>query len=684
MAIGTATALALGVGGTLIGSKMSSDATKKAAQTQANSIKDAQGISAAAAAQARRDALALFDPAFESVFDAAQGARDELMAGRANTYEILNRTNQSVGNILQQGSKNYTNAILGAGSSTPSKTMDDIYRTPGIRPERATKPMVTSSLRATDSGISMPTGVGRGGFSPDDVRKLVGGGSPMINQPGFYNPSGAQTANTPTQSGTQANAQSLSPLDIEPIDVYQNELGVYEAAPNTGLRGATETIQQGAGDAISALRQGAGGAIGAQQGSLQDQLNLISSGVGSGISAINQGAMTARGDISSGLNTGLNALYEGANIARGDIASALRAGSSALTGAINKGRGDVTSGVNKAASYLAPYRETGESALQREAALSGALGAQAQADAYASFQESPGQKYLREQSERALTRNSAALGDVGGGNVMRELQAQAQGLALQDLDRQTSNLRSLATRGQDASNQSGAYQMQGAGLLSQLQSQLGQGLMNANMNAGSNLANISQLTGNAALNANVGAGRDLSGIAQNQAGNVANLGMQGALSGSSSVQGAGNNISNILSNQGINEAGVIGGATSALSGMQMNAGQSIANNQQALASALGQLESNMGTSLANADQQTINNAINIMLSQGGTQAQLATQLATLLGNVATGQGTQQANLATALGQANASGVTNPWGNAISQLTGLAASGAFSGNSAGLP
>lgn len=78
---------------------------------------------------------------------------------------------------------------------------------------------------------------------------------------------------------------------------------------------------------------------------------------------------------------------------------------------------------------LDPYQTAGEAALAQQMALTGLSGTEAQTEAYAAFEESPGQQYLREQQEKALLRNAAAVGGLGGGNVLTALQEQAAGIA---------------------------------------------------------------------------------------------------------------------------------------------------------------------------------------------------------------------------------------------------------------
>jgi hypothetical protein len=100
-----------------------------------------------------------------------------------------------------------------------------------------------------------------------------------------------------------------------------------------------------------------------------------------------------------------------------------------------------------AVNALSGYNQGGAEAQQRMAALSGALGPEAQAEAMANFQESPGQQYLREQTERGVLRNAAAVGGLGGGNVLKALQSNAAGLAAQDFQNQFNRLANVADRG---------------------------------------------------------------------------------------------------------------------------------------------------------------------------------------------------------------------------------------------
>jgi hypothetical protein len=98
-------------------------------------------------------------------------------------------------------------------------------------------------------------------------------------------------------------------------------------------------------------------------------------------------------------------------------------------------------GENKAT--LDPYNQGGQKAFAMQQDFSGANGADAQKAAYDNFQNSPGQQYLREQSEKALLRSAASTGGVGGSALKAALQKNAIGLASQDYQNQFNNLGSL-------------------------------------------------------------------------------------------------------------------------------------------------------------------------------------------------------------------------------------------------
>jgi len=82
---------------------------------------------------------------------------------------------------------------------------------------------------------------------------------------------------------------------------------------------------------------------------------------------------------------------------------------------------------------LLPFIQGGTPAFEQQQALSGALGPEAQAEAFANFQEDPGTEFLREQGLRLIESGAGLSGNLGGGDRLREITKFSQGLALQNL-----------------------------------------------------------------------------------------------------------------------------------------------------------------------------------------------------------------------------------------------------------
>lgn len=163
--------------------------------------------------------------------------------------------------------------------------------------------------------------------------------------------------------------------------------------------------------------------------------------------------------------TGLYSASQGASAA-GEAAQ-LQADAARAAAAESGRQFDVTQ------QQLAPFREAGVGALSQQQAMLGLSGQEAQQQAYAQLQESPAQQFLRARQERALLRNQAAIGGLGGGNIRTALQEQATGFAQQDIQNQFNRLASLtgggqtaatnvANLGQQTAGQIGAYGMQAA------------------------------------------------------------------------------------------------------------------------------------------------------------------------------------------------------------------------------
>ncbi|MCP4353335.1 MAG: hypothetical protein GY795_48420, partial [Desulfobacterales bacterium] len=255
------------------------------------------------------------------------------------------------------------------------------------------------------------------------------------------------------------------------------------------------------------------------------------------------------------------------NTARNDIGSGLSSSLSGLRSGLSTGRGDITQTSKGAINRFNPYEETGRSALDKEAAFSGALGAEAQAEAFADYQASPGQKWLQQQQEQSLIRNAAATGGTQSGNVLSALQEQAAGRAAQNYQQDLGNLRSLAQRGQSAAGSQAGVQSQAGRDLAQMEMQSAQAAMQAKIQA-----------------------------AQAQA----QMEMQRGSSQAQLQQSLGQNLSNIY-----------GGTGSNLASLRYGAGQDIANQLGMTGQQLAQLQSGQGSALAGIDQQAAANIANL-------------------------------------------------------------------------
>ena len=165
-----------------------------------------------------------------------------------------------------------------------------------------------------------------------------------------------------------------------------------------------------------------------------------------------------------------------------------------------------------AQQFQAPYREYGQEAAQRQAALTGALGPEAQQQAFAEYQASPALGYLQEQSERALMRNAAAMGGLGGGNVRQDLTKLTADLYGQDFQNQFNRLGDIATRGYGAAGTSAGLGQNMATSASNLGA-IGAGYQ---MQTGRDISGAQGLT--AASMANL-----QTGLGNTQANNLANL-----------------------------------------------------------------------------------------------------------------------------------------------------------------
>lgn len=297
--------------------------------------------------------------------------------------------------------------------------------------------------------------------------------------------------------------------------------------------------------------------------------------------------------IRQGLTGQLGSIAQGVGSAQGeiDLATAIA-------------RGDINQGYGQAQQALSPYGAGGAGATNIQAALSGSLGPQAQAEAFKNYQQSPGQAYALEQGRRNLLAGASATGGLGGGNVQRELMRQGIGMAQQNFQQDFNNLGTIANRG-----------MATAGQQAGLNVGQGQNLANITTGAGQNLANLAlqggvlpaQAIGSAAgqlAQGRFGTGQQIAQAAGTTSANLANLqnqlgqGManqygQGSTNLANIVSGAGQGSSQLQQQLSTILANIGTGAGSQQAGYANTAAQydaaGILGQNQAVQNTLGQL-----------------------------------------------------------------------------------------------
>lgn len=346
----------------------------------------------------------------------------------------------------------------------------------------------------------------------------------------------------------------------------------------TGLRGSEMALKGGATGAIEML----------------DQLNRA-----------------GRADLTTQYETGLEQAAAQSQIARGDITSGTTQGLNAIGTGFGQAREDIGGAYGRAEEMFNPYMQAGNTALQQQMALSGALGQDAFNQAY---QESPQMAFLREQGMRANLSGAAATGGLGGGNVQKELQRFGQGVASQGLQQQISNLGALSSQGLGATG-SAAGIATGAGTnLANLATGEAQARSNALMSQGSNLANIA------------------TGLGSQQLGTQTNLGNQLASYNLSTGLPAAQSISSLGTN---------------LAAGRTRAGEQLAGQYGQTAGQLAGIYSGQGRDVAAMTDSQRQMLMNMVQSGAMTEAQAQQAYSTNMANLQSGVGSQLAGVPNA-------------------------------------
>jgi len=264
---------------------------------------------------------------------------------------------------------------------------------------------------------------------------------------------------------------------------------------------------------------------------------------------------------------------------------------------------------------LNPFAQTGQSADALVSSLLGGQGVDAQRQAMQQFQESPATAFLREQGEKAVLRNAAAMGGLRGGNVMKELNRFGTGLANQSFNERIAQLQNQAQSGLSAAGSIGQLRGQQAGQVGQL---------------GSQAAGIMGQYGSAQQAAAQQA-------AAQQAGLIGDIGGQ--------------------------LGGQIGQMGSAIGQNIFGTGQILAQGRALAGQNLADISSKGGQMLSDLLGQQGTNIANLLAGTGQQQSSTQTDLAALLANIATGAGSQVSGLPSIPGITETKGMLGGIGQA---------------------
>lgn len=616
--------------------------------------------------QARNDIMSLFPQAYQGIATSYQQAIDQIGAGKTSSADILRQAFNQSNQITQSGSNAAISALLGrpqqmqlpqatsmpqSGQTEQSKLMSNYAQpTTGLRGDQF----------AGNNQVNMA-----GGMPIDRPLAMVGQPTPSVYQPQIVGGVAQQITDPYAPTMSQYNAPLAQSQSLGATPQVQNNVDMS----GIGLSGAESALQAGLGSQTSALQGGSQQAQGTLQQTLGGQLGALRSGAFGAEDALNQYGYQALGAANQGFNQARNDIAGSVGMGRNDISQGLAgamgsigAGSGALAAAQTQGLNRIDQSTGQAIGYLDPYSSTGAQAQQREAAMSGALGNEAQQQAMAGFMESPGQKFLRERQEQALLRNASATFGLRGGSTLSALQEQASGIAAQQLQQQLENMRNIAQRGQQAAGQQGQFSQSGgtagASLVGQLAGQQAQLMGQAagmQANAGQNLAQLaanagSQMGGYAAQGGQF-AGNTLNQLGNQIGGLRAGLGQMEA----GAIGDVGGNVAGLQNQLGGNLASVFGSTANNLAGLRSQAGQQVAGQLNQQTGQLSNNQLNLGQMLAGLDTNTAAQLAQL-LTQGGTAgSQSQMNLATLLANLATGQGSNLANIQVGQGNAQAAG-----------------------------
>ena len=568
----------------MIGSIFQANATKDAASKQADAIKSAAQTSQAAADEAKSEILDRMNPALSSFRQEIYNSIDTLKSGEASIMDVLQRSTGQANQLLSNAGADAMRAIMGSQATSrgiPRQQFESSYAQGG--------PQAVQQM--SGGRVSIP-----GDFRGIPVGQQPGAQTTRAGLPGVadaraeYERIMAERAPSDLGGGFRPVLDEMGRPITDKLGGDQMA-GVSIAVPKMEEFTSQEAIAEWEAERDARAQEALRGYWAPDMRGPEDlgQIGLPGVAGMEGVDTTGTGFSAAQGRLEEGLTGGLAALARGTQAARGDIIGGRERAIDALTGAEKRALG-----------RYQPYSEAGQAAVQQEAALSGALGQQAQQEAIDAFIESPGQKYLREQQEKALLRSAAATGGLGGGRVLSALQEQAMGRAATQQQQQLENLRSLAGRGQQVS---GAE----AGLIAGT----GQQVAGVQQQAAANLSNLAQQLGIREADLMRMSASEQAALAERTGMNIANI--------QQTIQTA----------QAANQLG-LGGALATQRGSTLS---DIVGLQSGLAGTELTGQQNISQLLANLDTQQGTNLANLQVAGGAAQAAGAAQLGNIYGQM---------------------------------------------------
>ena len=139
---------------------------------------------------------------------------------------------------------------------------------------------------------------------------------------------------------------------------------------------------------------------------------------------------------------------------------------------------------------LSPYTKAGESALEQQQALTGALGPEAQREAISGIEASPTFGALARQGEEGILQSAAATGGLRGGDVQGALAQFRPALLSQLIESQYGKLGGIAQLGQASAAGVGSAGLQTGSNIANLLAQSGQAQAGSILGQGQAQANL--------------------------------------------------------------------------------------------------------------------------------------------------------------------------------------------------